>query len=112
MTDTTAVQDGVKEFAEATEKVVRSSVTKRDVSALVAAFETPAKPEQTAAEKERAKRIERLENGIRNLVKNFEEWGVTEGTPADAAAALKALQTVQKKATAAIGSLTEAKLGL
>jgi hypothetical protein len=93
-------------------KGAKASVTKRDVTALLASFEPEAPKTESAAEKERARRIGRLETGIRTLAKNLEEWGVTEGTPADAAAALRALQTVLKKGTAAINSLTEVKLGV
>lgn len=88
------------------------SVTKRDVNELLASFEPEAPKSESPAEKERARRIARLENGVRTLAKNLEEWGVTDGIPADAAAALKALKTVLSKGTSAISSLSDAKLGM
>lgn len=117
MSDPSALPSGfgttVAPATPATEKnPVKSTVTKRDVTDLLASFAPEPPKVESPAEKERARRVGRLESAIQTFVKNLEEWGVPDGTPADAAAALKALKTVQLKSTGAINSLTEAKLGL
>jgi len=88
----------------------KATVTKRDVTELLKSFEPEPVKTPTAAEKERARRLDTWSKAVRAVATQFEQLGGTDGSLADAAAALKALATVAKKGDAAISGLSDAKL--
>jgi hypothetical protein len=86
--------------------------TKRDVTALLAEFEPAPAPQKSAVEKERERRVERVQAIIRDAATRLQQNGVADGTPADALAAFKALQTAGKRAVISVNSLTARQLEL
>lgn len=103
MTDPHGVETAQAEAAKKT-------VTKRDVTAILAEFEPAAAPQKSAAEKERERRVERAQAIIRDTANRLGQIGVADGSPAEALAAFKALQTAARRAVNALNSLTAKQL--
>lgn len=91
-------------------EAVKKTVTKRDVTALLESFKPELPKAESAAEKERTRRIKAWNAAVANLASVLDSFGAIDGPPADAAAALRALGTVQKKGAATIAGISDAKL--
>lgn len=95
--------------AERQKRTEAKAVTRKDVTDLFASFTPEAPKTESAAEKERKRRVARWETNVRQLATAFEELGGGHSI-ADSAAALKALQVTLRKGIAAIEALSDSKL--
>jgi hypothetical protein len=77
---------------------------------LLASFAPAAPVVESAAEKERKRRVEVLTTKVRQLAQSFDDLNAIDGDPVAAAAGLKALNTALSQGTKAIQALTDAKL--